>query len=357
MRQKRGRLALELLATERAYVRNMTILSEQFLAPLCKRYAAEESFAAVAGDVKVLIGYNRVLLGDLEKRISSDASEAYSSELGSVFMLMSSFLKTYKQYTAHYAKVMSRIRLLQKDAKFAQHLESLKSDETRGKGLRDFMIMPVQRVPRYLMLISSLSESTWHAHPDFAKLRVAKEKLEELADYLEASQEEAARQQRVFEIFSSLSGSKMPSLSEFVQPQRCFVGEHEARYSDGAKTDIDGRLYVFNDMLVVAKRRGAKLIFSRRIDIADLKAVERSADAVSGADSADSNTLVLARATEPSARIVLQSAAVATTVFEQLTHAMKELYEQRQEHIKRQMTAFSRQSPNIVVVASSSSSK
>lgn len=53
-----------------------------------------------------------------------------------------------------------------------------------GKGIKDFLIMPVQRIPRYSMLLQDMVKNTWPDHADYASLSAALKTILELASYV-----------------------------------------------------------------------------------------------------------------------------------------------------------------------------
>ena len=62
------------------------------------------------------------------------------------------FLKSYSQYVNHYQQVVTLLADRKQDKQFQVFLIELKNQST-GKGIQDYMIMPVQRIPRYAMLL------------------------------------------------------------------------------------------------------------------------------------------------------------------------------------------------------------
>ena len=52
-----------------------------------------------------------------------------------------------------------------------------------GKGIKDFLIMPVQRIPRYSMLLQDMVKNTWPHHADYEPLSAALKAILVLASY------------------------------------------------------------------------------------------------------------------------------------------------------------------------------
>eukprot|EP01111_Echinosteliopsis_oligospora_P011941 TRINITY_DN4042_c0_g1_i2.p1 TRINITY_DN4042_c0_g1~~TRINITY_DN4042_c0_g1_i2.p1 ORF type:complete len:130 (-),score=17.79 TRINITY_DN4042_c0_g1_i2:10-399(-) len=65
---------------------------------------------------------------------------------------------------------------------FAQEIRNcLKNPDLDCKDLVDFLILPVQRIPRYVMLLQDLRKYTPSSHPDFTPLQEALVKMKEFA--------------------------------------------------------------------------------------------------------------------------------------------------------------------------------
>ena len=62
------------------------------------------------------------------------------------------YFKSYSQYVSHYQVIVQILAQRKQDTELQQIFESLKP-QALGKGLKDYMIMPVQRIPRYALLL------------------------------------------------------------------------------------------------------------------------------------------------------------------------------------------------------------
>ncbi len=69
--------------------------------------------------------------------------------------------------------------------------------------------MPVQRIPRYNLLLRELAKHTWLSHPDFAALDAS---VERLAMFLNEKKREAEALQRTFHVQEILDKVRASSL-------------------------------------------------------------------------------------------------------------------------------------------------
>jgi RhoGEF domain len=85
-----------------------------------------------------------------------------------------SFFKMYSTYINNYDVAMKRVRLLEAHTEFRAFIRACELQEgCRGLDLRSYLIQPVQRVPRYKLLLAELLKHTRDTHPDWSNLTTA----------------------------------------------------------------------------------------------------------------------------------------------------------------------------------------
>lgn len=109
-----------------------------------------------------------------------------SPSLGSVFLTWwatgSLLGKYYEEYITTYDDKLELVDKLQKEVHFRTWVKEVGlSEATNRTSLNSFMIMPVQRIPRYILLLQSLLEVTPPSHPDHDNLKKAAEIVKETA--------------------------------------------------------------------------------------------------------------------------------------------------------------------------------
>ena len=50
--------------------------------------------------------------------------------------------------------------------------------------MRSYLIMPIQRIPRYLLLVKELLKNTPEDHPDFVSLAEAQQGIDDAANHM-----------------------------------------------------------------------------------------------------------------------------------------------------------------------------
>jgi hypothetical protein len=96
---------------------------------------------------------------------------ALNIRLGDLFLEFGAFFKMYSQYAIGHHQATELLTTLTSDhkyAKFQSWLAEQQSDSTcRGHSIHSLLIQPIQRIPRYQLLMKELLKYTPEGHPDY----------------------------------------------------------------------------------------------------------------------------------------------------------------------------------------------
>eukprot|EP00999_Lentomonas_sp_LEN2_P000974 NODE_197_length_1930_cov_41.433167_g173_i0.p1 GENE.NODE_197_length_1930_cov_41.433167_g173_i0~~NODE_197_length_1930_cov_41.433167_g173_i0.p1 ORF type:complete len:615 (-),score=88.54 NODE_197_length_1930_cov_41.433167_g173_i0:86-1807(-) len=112
----------------------------------------------------------------------------------------------------------------------------------------DLLIMPVQRIPRYIMLLERMFKSTHPLHPDFDTLEAALSKLRGIANYINKKNEEMDNLNKLQEIQSMMNGAcpTLPSKDRrFIREGVCVLLNSPER--------ARRHFFLFNDAILCAR--------------------------------------------------------------------------------------------------------
>eukprot|EP01102_Stenamoeba_stenopodia_P003758 TRINITY_DN1390_c0_g1_i1.p1 TRINITY_DN1390_c0_g1~~TRINITY_DN1390_c0_g1_i1.p1 ORF type:complete len:1021 (+),score=227.99 TRINITY_DN1390_c0_g1_i1:133-3195(+) len=248
----RARVAREILETEKVYVDSLKTVVKLFLRPLknaCRHpdgLVNEKQCKQIFSNIEVILNYNTKLLVDLEKRVHQ---WSHQQLLGDIFLMITHFLKTYTEYVTNYDTAIQTLRECRSDPRFIKFLDEISHHpEVQKQQLSSFLIKPIQRIPRYEMLLNDLVKHTQKDHPDYKNLASAAVRIHEVAVYVEAKKNEAEAVCKVLEVQSRIGG-KCPN---FVTPTRRFI--REGVLMNDKKKEM--MFFLFNDVLVVSKIAG-----------------------------------------------------------------------------------------------------
>jgi hypothetical protein len=252
-RAKRERIVQEILSSEQKYVASLDVIVTTFLEAL-ERSRAEsglqhDDIKAIFGNIRVILACNRQLLADLEQS-RRNASCAADTIIGNVFRQVVEYLRLYIHYVKNYAASSSVLRRLYRDnAAFAREMAQLESGTSLS--LKDHLIMPVQRIPRYILLLHDLHRNTWPGHNDYETLGVAVDKMRQLAEQVEYAQNKESNIIRITEIQAQLRSA--PTI-QLLQPGRVFIKEDAVMFRVDGDSGFKARqAFLFSDLLLLAK--------------------------------------------------------------------------------------------------------
>ncbi|KAL6041590.1 RhoGEF domain containing protein [Balamuthia mandrillaris] len=203
MTWRRKKIAQEIYDSEKSYVQSLRTIVEVFIEPLREKKAdapiTTDERKRIFGEIEVIKGYQEELLTDLGTRVNTWSID---QRLGDIFKNMVSFLKVYTSYVNQFDQAILLLgQLLAERESFRALMTYLENKkQCRGLKLNSFLIMPVQRIPRYVLLLQDLVKNTYADHPDCVDLHHALEKMKELAKYIDQKKDEADRIQKLMQI-------------------------------------------------------------------------------------------------------------------------------------------------------------
>ena len=150
---------------------------------------------------------------------------AITHPLPSVFhaCILHSAQKMYSQYAQGFEGVNTLVAdMTQRSSALRQFLEECSKDpRVGGQTLPSFLIMPIQRVPRYSMLLSETLKRTTEDHADHGPLERALALIKEAATFNNEMIRARENREKIQEVEARWSGLR----GTMVRPGRWFVRE------------------------------------------------------------------------------------------------------------------------------------
>eukprot|EP00003_Mantamonas_plastica_P006507 TRINITY_DN15316_c0_g1_i1.p1 TRINITY_DN15316_c0_g1~~TRINITY_DN15316_c0_g1_i1.p1 ORF type:complete len:361 (-),score=118.43 TRINITY_DN15316_c0_g1_i1:28-1110(-) len=174
----------------------------------------------------------------------------------------------YKLYANMHDSARNLVDHLEKNnGSFREFTEASRMDpQFRGLDLRSYLIMPVQRVPRYVMLLADFIKKTPESHPDYEGLQLALGKMKEVANEINEAIRSRENRDKILSIQERCTGGV-----QLVEPHRVFVKEGELGKFSRKKVQ---RKYfcLFNDKLIYGTVEiGDKINVSRQLDVSSMR--------------------------------------------------------------------------------------
>jgi len=289
--KKRRRIAQEIIDTEESYIKSLAQVLDMYLLPLRDRSKNVATSVLSADQIKVLFSnlelihsLNKKFFGDLRKQFSLWEDTADTQLIGDVFLKFAPFFKMYSQYVENFDESIVMLKSLEKNSAWRKFCKSsLQDGESSNLSLESFLIMPIQRIPRYKMLLSELLKYTDITHKDYIQLQQAVLKVGSVASHINEAVRTHENQMNIRELEKQFS--EPPS---FVAPHRLLVmtGLLIKKEKD---RDVLSNFFLFNDILAYcSKERGHQFGHVTKIPL-DKSVSVKSTNLVSDFANSDTN--------------------------------------------------------------------
>jgi FYVE/RhoGEF/PH domain-containing protein 5/6 len=223
----RDRVGFEIFTSELSYNNFMRILIEVYKGPLLSAQKAghvqvkEDDAVKVFGPIESVLAVSDIILAALEERIVNWDSE--TQLIGDVFVKYGDLLKVY----ATYAREQQAAKIAQSHCTTSKTYHAMlkisqQFPACQSRDLSSLLIMPIQRIPRYELLLRDFIKATPTTHPDMPLLNQALTKIKSVAEQVDRSVEEYKQLEKLLAIQASFSGG---SSVDLVKPGRRFIRE------------------------------------------------------------------------------------------------------------------------------------
>lgn len=177
---------------------------------LRERGLSENELKSLFSNLESIFKFNQELYKELKTAANSWSS---TQLIGNIFITMAPFLKMYDAYASNYSSALELYASLMEQPKFAEAFEECR--RKTGCDLETYLITPIQRIPRYELLLRDLLKNTPENHPDHWNLEEAVNKVKSVADHINTYVKNVQNSKKVVAI----------GMAEFVAPHRQFVRE------------------------------------------------------------------------------------------------------------------------------------
>jgi len=176
--------------------------------------------------------------------------------------LTNGIIKTYEPLIKNYETAMSLYsNHLQNNKAFAKFMEEQKSINRERyvcMDLQFFLIQPVQRVPKYILLLRDLVKYTPSHHCDYLSLQKALAQMEKVADHLNEEKRKAETAAKLVTVQGKLLNFDDKMYGTLWQDGRKFLREGTLlqMYCNGPGSESRyGYFFLFSDILIHTKQK------------------------------------------------------------------------------------------------------
>ncbi|EKE42275.1 hypothetical protein ENUP19_0041G0045 [Entamoeba nuttalli] len=249
--EKRKMVCKEIYETEISYITSLGVCETCYYREMVK-----ETSPFREEDVKqIFLYYDEILRCNREFAsmvIKSWKNNTFEDSVGELFLKFSPFFIVYRNFLINHNKAFTLLTKLEEDTKLERYLESCQTQVNNNQNLdlRDYLIMPVQRLPRYSLLLTDLLKHTPTNHCDYQNITKALEAMKEVTSKVNESISTNQQQQKLIDLRSKLA---QRNDFEVIEPHRILLSEetviqftHNGRSRRG--------LILFNDCILLTKK-------------------------------------------------------------------------------------------------------
>jgi FYVE/RhoGEF/PH domain-containing protein 5/6 len=283
-KELRDKAATELYTTEKTYVASLETLVKFYLKPLrTMNLISKNKVTFMFGNMEHILIINKELLDALEKRMQQwEENQA----LGDVMNKLVPWLRLYSEYCSNYHNVIAMVmELMEKKQSFTEWLTKTQQ-QNNILDMSSLLIMPIQRIPRYKLLLEQVIKYTPPTHSDYMPLKNALEKVDVVADLVNESVRKRQNLEQIVELVKKFSG-KYPK--HLAQMGRVLI--HEGELTKLCRKVPKKRyMFLFNDLLLYGEvnkfkqytiHRTINLYYGRIVPVEDSSKVKNGFQVVS----------------------------------------------------------------------------
>jgi len=184
--KERNSIIREIVKTEEVYVRSLQEIQKHYVEPLKlhlsdektkKKMLTDKEFRLVFGNLEQILAIHDVFLQMLRQRMDQWPLCTIGDCIYSVIPLF--FM--YVTYVTNYDESLNILRdLSSKSKEFSTFVMFTRKKASGQLDLKALLILPIQRIPRYILLLRELLKNTDESHIDYQNIVKAKRKLEKL---------------------------------------------------------------------------------------------------------------------------------------------------------------------------------
>ncbi|KPP71072.1 hypothetical protein Z043_110047, partial [Scleropages formosus] len=215
--------------------------------------------------------HEKFLLPELKTRITDEWNS--NPRIGDILQKLAPFMKMYGEYVKNFDRAMDLVNTwTQRSSQFKGIVQNVQKQEVCGNlTLQHHMLEPVQRIPRYELLLKDYLRKLPDDALDRRDAQNALELISTAANHSNAAIRKMEKMNKLLEVYERLGGEE-----DIVNPANELIKEgHIKKMSAKNGTAQDRYLYLFNNMVLycVPKLRlmGQKFSVRERIDIAGME--------------------------------------------------------------------------------------
>ncbi|XP_078103296.1 pleckstrin homology domain-containing family G member 2 isoform X2 [Sander vitreus] len=263
------RVVLEIVETEQAYVRDLKSIVEDYLGCIidCGSLPLKpEQVSSLFCNIEDIYEFNSDLLEDLER-------SPHAADIAECFVERSEAFDIYTLYCMNYPNSVAVLRDCMKNPSLVRFFQERQTTLNHSLPLETYLLKPVQRILKYHLLLQELSKHFDKSTPGYEVIEDAIITMTAVAWYIndmKRKQEHAVRLQEIESLLVNWSGPDLGGFGELV-----LEGSFKVH-----RVKKERAFFLFDTMLLIAKKRLEQFVYSTHIFCCNLLLVETLKDSL-----------------------------------------------------------------------------
>ncbi|XP_065353509.1 protein still life, isoform SIF type 1 isoform X11 [Cloeon dipterum] len=197
--EKLRKVILELIDTERTYVKHLNSLLENYLEPLKREtFLSNAEINALFGNIQEIVAFQRQFLQNLDEALEMEP-EFHKLEhpgqfknvlfsIGSAFLYYVNHFKLYSSFCASHSKAQKVLHPNEGNQALQEFLAARNPRQQHSSTLESYLIKPIQRILKYPLLLQQFRNLTSPQSDEHQHLVEALKGMEKVAEHINEMQ-------------------------------------------------------------------------------------------------------------------------------------------------------------------------
>ncbi|XP_053674323.1 protein still life, isoform SIF type 1 [Anopheles nili] len=197
--EKLRKVILELVDTEKSYVKHLNNLLEYYLEPLKREtFLSYAEITALFGNIQEIVTFQRQFLNNLEEALDLEPDfhqlehpsqfKNVLFAIGSAFLYYVNHFKLYSSFCASHSKAQKVLHPNEGNQALQEFLAARNPKQQHSSTLESFLIKPIQRILKYPLLLQQLRNLTDPNAAEHLHLVEALKGMEKVAEHINEMQ-------------------------------------------------------------------------------------------------------------------------------------------------------------------------
>ncbi|XP_038150390.1 pleckstrin homology domain-containing family G member 3 isoform X5 [Cyprinodon tularosa] len=262
------RVVMEIIETERMYVRDLSSIVEDYLAHIIDMRnlpIGHEQVMALFGNIEDIYEFNSELLQCL------DMCENDPVAIAHCFVDKSEYFEIYTKYCNNYPNSVATLTDCMRNKTLAKFFRDRQAALKRSLPLGSYLLKPVQRILKYHLLLQEIAKHYDSDEEGYEVIQEAIETMTGVAWYIndmKRKHEHAVRVQEIQSLLINWKGADLTTCGELV-----LEGTFPMLRAKNTRT-----LFLFEKMLLITKKRGEHYVYKIHILCSTLMLLDNAKD-------------------------------------------------------------------------------